>query len=107
MTHLIDQQQLWVDIFPHSLIQGLFIHSTVEVIDQLAAGGIVGFVFALTSHKDKALREMALACTVVTDKQYRFAFLNEPKRSQIHDQLAIQFGLEVKIKVCEQLARLG
>jgi hypothetical protein len=76
MPYLNYKQQLRNDIFPNSRIQGLFTHFNVEFIDQLAADGVMGFVFTLSSHKGKALGKMVSACTVSSDKQDLFAFFN-------------------------------
>src|SRR4030042_5388970 len=46
---------------------------------------------------------MGFAYTIFTKEEDRFISFKEPQRSQIHDQLTVQFGLEVKIKVCEHL----
>src|SRR4030042_1326764 len=46
---------------------------------------------------------MGFAYTIFTKEEDRFISFNEPQGSQVHDQLAVQFGLEVKIKVRKHL----
>ena len=79
MAHLVNQQQIGIDILSHSLVQGLFIDSGIKIIDQFTTCSITGLVSSLAGHQGKALCQVRFTCSASAKEKDGFISFDEPQ----------------------------